>query len=122
MSLGIPHQILYFAKVFPLFYPARIGPLCPDQWLRVPGPWIEGHTLTFICESWKQNPKPGNVIQRHLWKQHPDKIQNFDFGNVTQRHFWKQNPEHFHEHLLINFIFKIFWERHPASFLETKST
>ena len=78
-------------------------------------------TLTLIRESWKQNPKPGNVTQRHLWKQNPDKIKIFDFGNVTQRHFWKQNPGYFYEHLLINFIFKIFWERHPASFLETKS-
>ena len=77
--------------------------------------------LTLIRESWKQNPKPGNVTQRHLWKQNPDKIKIFDFGNVTQRHFWKQNPEHFHEHLFITFNFFKFWERHPTSFLETKS-
>ena len=40
--------------------------------------------LTIIRESWKQNPEP---------------------RNVTQRHFWKQNPKHFHEYLFITINF-----------------
>ena len=50
------------------------------------------YSLTLICESWKKNPKTGNIRECHFWKKNPIKIKKIGF-----------------------------WEHQGASFLEKKS-
>ena len=62
----------------------------------------------------KQNPKLGNSPSVIYGNKIQRNFQKFHFGNVTERHLRKQNPDKNTEYLVIILIFLGFLETSPS--------